>query len=348
MEANDLIIENYNLEDLLNLFSLPVLFNEADLKRAKQMVLKTHPDKSSLPKEYFLFFSKAYRIVHQIYTFRNPSIKKTYTQRPDYGGNSSSASEPYIRIDGNVAKLPSYTDVMESEGYLTSKYDIDTSETNRRLKQRLDELVIEKNGGIKTDGRGFNAWFNEQFIKHKQTDEYEEGYGEWLKNSDPRDDGFEDIPESSDWNTKLTAINRRKQQLKQQYALVEHREVQTFNSGGGGYDLVRNKPEDYSSGIFSQLKYEDVRKAHTETVIPVTEEDYLSRQSFKTVNDYQQFRDRELRDSRNNTLDAHALYDMQKRQSQEEDVRRAFLLAKQDEAAREIHHRFHSSLFRLQ
>ena len=45
----DLNIENYDLEDLLNLFQLNYSFNIDDLKkRSKKMVLKLHPDKSGL------------------------------------------------------------------------------------------------------------------------------------------------------------------------------------------------------------------------------------------------------------------------------------------------------------
>jgi hypothetical protein len=49
------------------------------------------------------------------------------------------------------------------------------------------------------------------------------------------------------------------------------------HAGGGGsigssYDLTRERPQEYSSGIFGNLRYEDLKKAHTETVIPVTEE----------------------------------------------------------------------------
>ena len=54
----DLDINNYNLQDILSLFKIPVNFDERDLKKAKQIVLKTHPDKSKLPAEYFLFYSK--------------------------------------------------------------------------------------------------------------------------------------------------------------------------------------------------------------------------------------------------------------------------------------------------
>jgi len=67
----DLNIKNYNLNEILQLFHLDYNFGEPELKQAKRVVLKTHPDKSKLPKEYFLFYSKAYKMVYQIYEFRN-------------------------------------------------------------------------------------------------------------------------------------------------------------------------------------------------------------------------------------------------------------------------------------
>ena len=71
MDAIDLDINNYSLEDILNLFRLEYDFNENDLKNAKLSALKTHPDKSGLDKKYFLFFRKAYNLVNQIYKYKN-------------------------------------------------------------------------------------------------------------------------------------------------------------------------------------------------------------------------------------------------------------------------------------
>ena len=70
-ENLDLNIQNYNLNDLLNLFKLNTNFTEEDLKNAKKIVLKIHPDKSKLDKKYFLFFSSAYKILFQLYNFKN-------------------------------------------------------------------------------------------------------------------------------------------------------------------------------------------------------------------------------------------------------------------------------------
>ena len=75
----DLDLEHYSLEDLYRLFNIPNgLLSEPNLKAAKQIVLKMHPDKSNLDSKYFLFFSKAYKRLYSIYDFQNKSLNKTY------------------------------------------------------------------------------------------------------------------------------------------------------------------------------------------------------------------------------------------------------------------------------
>ena len=66
----DLDINNYDLDSLVALFKIPIHFEEHHLKQAKKTVLAMHPDKSKLDKEYFLFFSKAYKIIYNIYQFK--------------------------------------------------------------------------------------------------------------------------------------------------------------------------------------------------------------------------------------------------------------------------------------
>ena len=74
----DLNIDNYNFDDLLNLFGLQMKFSEDDLKKAKRRVLMTHPDKSGLDKQYFMFFTKAYKMLSQIYYFRGKKQSRAY------------------------------------------------------------------------------------------------------------------------------------------------------------------------------------------------------------------------------------------------------------------------------
>lgn len=69
MEDIDLNENNYNYQQLLNLFSLDDDFNINDLKIAKRKVLKLHPDKCNLNIKYFLFFMKMFKKVEQIYNY---------------------------------------------------------------------------------------------------------------------------------------------------------------------------------------------------------------------------------------------------------------------------------------
>ena len=56
---HNLNIHMYNFQELLDLFNLQHNFSLAELKQAKKVVLRTHPDKSKLPSEYFLFYKKS-------------------------------------------------------------------------------------------------------------------------------------------------------------------------------------------------------------------------------------------------------------------------------------------------
>ena len=141
----DLDIDNYELEDILDLFKIySTDFTEADLKKAKQMVLKTHPDKSRLPPEYFLFFSKAYKTLHSIWVFRRQSEKSPSNENTEYS---------------EIA-------IPEEE-----------------KKELLDEF-FDKNQKLKNT-KNFNKWFNKEFERNKVTTEAQEkGYGDWLKSEE--------------------------------------------------------------------------------------------------------------------------------------------------------------------
>jgi hypothetical protein len=385
MESLDLNIDNYNLPDILALFGLPTLFNEEDLKRAKLAVLKTHPDKSQLPKEYFLFFTKAYRIVHQIYTIRHPAINEHYTTHVERTPRSSAVPSvrcvakdtPYMPIDGGMAataatataakSVVDYGRLMRSEGYRGDADDEYSQGTHERMKRRLDEMM----GGTGTGGgragsepakvKEFNQWFNQKFEQYRlKDDEAETGYDAWFRDTGDTDAATAESAAKEDsggsWADKVARLNQKKQELRNKYALVERTELEYAGGGGGGssagggYDLTRERPQEYSSGIFGNLRYEDLKKAHTETVIPVTEEDYYKTKRFNTINELQTFRDQSRRDAYKQTSKAEQehIYQQSKMRQEEEDTRRAFILAKQDEISRDIHKKLYSDIFRLE
>lgn len=80
---NDLDINNYSMEDILKLFKISN-FDEMEMKRAKKMVLMIHPDKSHLPSEYFYFYTKAYKILHSMYEFKNKIKPEQSTEYVNY------------------------------------------------------------------------------------------------------------------------------------------------------------------------------------------------------------------------------------------------------------------------
>lgn len=385
MESLDLNIDNYNLPDILALFNLPTLFTEDDLRRAKLAVLKTHPDKSKLPKEYFLFFTKAYRIVHQIYTIRNPVTNEHYTQYAERTPRTSAVpslrcvgkdtlAEPYIPIDGTTAATAAaktvvdYGRLMQTEGYRHEADDEYARDTHERMKRRLDEMMSGTGSGTTTKQNAtvkageFNRWFNEKFEQYRlKDDELETGYEAWFRgtSTDADDDDDDaaadgvnggDADDSGSWADKVARLNQRKQALRNKYALVERHELEYAGDGGGGYDLTRERPQEYSSGIFGNLRYEDLKKAHTESVIPVTEEDYYKTKRFNNVNELQTFRDQSRRDLHKQTskVEQERIYQQSRMRQEEEDTRRAFILAKQDEISRDIHKKLYSDMFRLE
>jgi hypothetical protein len=272
----DLNLANYDLPDLLALFKLDYDFDAEDLKQVKKTVLQTHPDKApDLPKDYFLFFSEAYKMLYAVYQFRHKSTQ----------ANITNANPVY------------YAEKDEEHDLL------------------LKQLRTKPN---------FSKIFNELFEQYRLQDaEAEGGYGDWLKSD-------EDIDMRS---TTLVGMNESFQTKKKEVqALVKRDDIYGVSSSGH-YDLLREKPDYYSSALFSPLGYEDLKKAHVESVIPVTQEDYLRRPQYRNVDEFQ--RSSAYQDTTPMAVNQARAYLAQKQYGESKnDVNRAFTLAKQDEEAR--------------
>ena len=279
-KSNDLNIDNYDLNDILALFKINADFDENDLKAAKKIVLKTHPDKSRLGPEYFLFYSKAYRVLFSIWEFKNKRNTNTNTNK--------------------------------NKEFQDSFYD-------KQNKKTLDSFLSKE--GLK-DPKNFNKWFNMQFEKTK-TDREDEatGYGDWLKSN-------EDIEEER--NIPYSQIGEEMEKKKRQLqAVIVHDGINDIQSSyQGATDLLDSAPSTYSSDLFSNLKYEDLRKAHTETVIPVTAEDYKNVKKFRNVDEYNRFRNSESI-APLSEIQAQQYLNNKSKIEETEASKRAFRLAKQ-------------------
>ena len=82
MDDLDLDINNYHLDDVLNLFHLNHDFTYKELKCAMKIMHKVHPDKSGLDTSYFIFFKEAYSILLGLYKHKNSTNKSEF--REDY------------------------------------------------------------------------------------------------------------------------------------------------------------------------------------------------------------------------------------------------------------------------
>ena len=306
MESLDLNIDNYKLEDILKLFNIKYNFDENDMKNAKKIVLQSHPDKSELDKKYFLFFTKAYKYLYFIYDFR----KKKYD-------NEENAELNY-----------------ENNKVINKDYENIISEEERKKNFQ----ALSNNNSVKNN---FNSWFNKMFDEHNlQSDFEKDGYGNWMKD-DNNFKQFENCNNVSKMNESINEIKNNNYSIIKKEDFQENLSTSRYNVGS---DLLNDKLDDYSSGeLFSKFGYNDLRKAHEESLIPVSET--IKRQEFKSVGDYEIFRSQQ---EKNNTFysleQSKQLLKNNKKKTEEIDNERIFRLAKQDEQVEQMNNLFWSKI----
>lgn len=286
MDEIDLEIENYTLGDILKLFNLAEDFGEFELKNAKKMVLMTHPDKSKLDKEVFIFFAKAYKYLRFLFDFRHRSDN---TMREDLAGSEQDA------------------------------------EFIAKIKEKKD----------------FNKIFNELFDEHKMQNEFQEnGYQEWLSSDAGLSNNTDSVNNMTDMRKAFFEEKRKAMEL------VKYTGVQDIVDNAQT-ELAGQAPEHYGSSLFSKLQYEDVKVAHSENIIPVSEHDYDPSTQFNTVTQLQTFRGSQNITPMTKTQTEQYFSDKEKLEKQES-ARRAFLIAKQMEEAEEKNNQFLSKFKYLQ
>jgi hypothetical protein len=315
----DLDIDNYTLEEILELFDIPADFCEQDLRKAKNKVLKSHPDKSGLDSSYFIFYSKAYKTLFSIWEFKNRTKSARST------------------ILNNIEYYPEMDDSHKKEFTFTND-----------KKKVLHDFMSKKK--YTNDPQKFNKWFNENFEKVMLRDESEEkGYGDWLQSDEGLDmEGLNDPVKA-----KENFFAKKKKAREESGVILRTDEPSGLNLGSGfvaGSGIGNNVPETYECGdIFSKLPYEDLRRAHTETVIPVTEEDdFHNVRKFQNVNEYSQHRSEEEKTMVPlSEKQAKEYFSNKERLYETESTQRAYHITKQMEEMGKRQNTFWSGLQRL-
>jgi ssDNA-binding Zn-finger/Zn-ribbon topoisomerase 1 len=288
MDSLDLNLENYDLEDILQLFNMPYLFNKQDLKNAKKIVARMHPDKSKLPKEYFLFFLNALKVLNTIYEFKTKNTEDSCPKNTTYTVETNKEHELILN----------------------------------KFKNKKNEFQIE-----------FNKFFESNRLHNAETDA---GYGKWLQSS-------EDLDIISSEKNMEQVFSEKKTKMRE---LAIHKDITEYTNQGNYGNLANDVPEEYSSDVFSKLRYDDIKKAHTETVVPVTHEDYLQHKRFGSVNEIKQYR-------QNQNITPFSLMQSKKYLADKQEkesfltTQRAYSLCKQSEEATKINDKWWGKLQQL-
>ena len=136
IKDHNLNIHMYSLEELLGLFNLTYNISHDDLKRAKKVVLMTHPDKSKLDSKYFLFYKKAFDIIVRFHDNQNKQNQKISSNNTAYTPHTNNEDD-----NRTVKKVSSVINEM----------------SKREFQDKFNDL-FEKNMATKVD-ESRNEWF---------------------------------------------------------------------------------------------------------------------------------------------------------------------------------------------
>jgi hypothetical protein len=209
-----------------------------------------------------------------------------------------------------------------------SEYSYDDYDTH---KQEILNKWIKDNKFDNT--KSFNEWFNKEFNNaHIYNDKERKGYEEWLRNAPIENEQVNDMRGMNLY------IDKKKKELRE-LSLIERREVEEiWNTNNiSASDLSPDAPQCYDSDLFSQLSYQDLQKAHTESIIPITIEDYDNKQKFNNVNEFISFRNNQ---DIQPFQEGEKYLDNKRKKEEELSVRLAFNLAKQSEIAKQKNNDF--------
>jgi hypothetical protein len=209
-----------------------------------------------------------------------------------------------------------------------SEYSHDDYDTHK--KEILNKWIKDNKF---ENTKSFNNWFNKEFDNaHIYNDKERKGYEDWLRNAPIENEKVNDIRGMNMY------IDKKKKELRE-LSLIERREVEEiWNTNNiSASDLSPDAPQCYDSDLFSQLSYQDLQKAHTESIIPITIEDYENKQKFNNVNEFISFRNNQ---DIQPFQEGEKYLDNKRKKEEELSVRLAFNLAKQSEIAKQKNNDF--------
>ena len=185
---------------------------------------------------------------------------------------------------------------------------------------------------FKDNTENFNQWFNENFEKYRLEDPNERGYGDWLKSND----NFLNVNENVSMSNMNQVFEQKKKQVQ---SLTIYNGIQNDMASfrGSNFSLLNDGDN------FSSENYTDLKQAYTETVIPVTLEDYEKMPKFNNLEEYRSHRE-SVNVTPIDTLEAMRMLESQERNTEKESQALAYKYARESEKAKEKQNLFWSAL----
>jgi hypothetical protein len=287
----------------------------------------------------------------------NYSLEDLYNLFNISGGNLNetslkSAKQIVLKIHPDKSRLDSKYFLFFSKAYkrLYGIYEFQNKSDKKTERDLKKDYFEETNTNILNnmfetkkelkDPSNFNDWFNKKFEKHKvEDDDANKGYGDWLKS----DEGLYSQQDNVTQNNMNEAFERQKKQIQ---ALTVYNGINdTYAAFSGGGSLLGDQCGNFS-GSSSGLGYTDLRQAHVETIIPITQDDYDQIPKYKNVNEYKSQRDR-VDVTPISKAEAERILHQNKHNLDQESAAMAYKYAKQLEKAKEQQLSFWSDIKQL-
>ena len=312
MSEFDLNIDNYTLDELLDLFKLKRDFTADEFKSAKSIVLKMHPDKSKLDKNYFIFFSKAYKLLYKVNEFKNKKTNLDVTKHGEMTYEEYMGMDPIINNNGN-----------NGNNGINGINNIKTKREESAEQQIVNKISKKAN---------FSKWFNDAFEKNYINQEDEDGYGDWMSSNDDL------YTEEKDDKEKFRIMKER----NREHAITIAQTPQAIAGGklgGGSYGLGGSMKGSFSGGDLRTV-YRD------ECVLSVDETDYDKSKAYSSLEDIKQERSRQNIKPMNNAESKRQLLERHN-EEQDRDTERAMRLVEQEEIYKKQNKQLWSSLLKI-
>lgn len=275
----DLNIENYNAKDLYRLFQLDIAepLDETCMKKAKRIVLSTHPDKSNLPTKYFLFFSAAYKLLFSVYEIATKKKqqplnydaqflkKEEFSPLSNHNHRNKDSQKPFSQWFHQTFEKDYVPDEDDAKGYQDWLQSSSNVSVNPTIVADIDEYKQQVFAGSKAACRSSVIATSNHILEMEHL-----------------------FSGSSCGGKKIT----------------DHSLVPSTTLGSQNTSSVVTHGM-FNADMFSSFTYTDLKQAYEESVFPVTEQDYDRIPKFASVDEYLQKRkldDRQFQQSFQQTL----------------------------------------------